>query len=227
MKKAFILSAFMVVSCLLQAQSVGIRVGANISNININPSDLTTLGLTKEKLLGMALSVPVTFKVHKNVSIQTELGFLQKGFKSVQSVRAGTTDIKTELKNYTNYVEIPVMLQLHTASRLVQVYANVGPDAAWAMQGRSTGTTTTTNDGVTNSANVNETISFDGQKRLAIGLQGGGGIRVKLGKTALVLDGRFLTSLKDEQGKFNIAGLKDKFAKTQGWATSMGIVFGL
>lgn len=209
------------------AQSIGFRVGANLSNLNLSKESLASLNISKESLLGMALAIPVEFKVHKNVSIQTELGFLQKGFKSIQSINAGTSTVKSELKNYTNYASIPVMIKIHTASRLVQVYANVGPDAAWKIKSGQTGQTTTTLDNQTSTTEVKNDINLEGQKRLAIGLQGGAGVKVKLGSAALVLDGRFLTELKDENGNINIAGLKEKSAKTQGWMTSLGIVFGL
>jgi hypothetical protein len=226
--RKLILSTFTVASLsFCSAQSVGLRVGANLSNLSLSPESLASLNITQESLLGMALAIPVEFKVHKNVSIQTELGFLQKGFKSIQRINAGTSTIKSELKNYTNYASIPVMLKIHTASRLIQVYANVGPDAAWKIKSGQTGqTTTTVGDQITNTEVKND-INLEGKKRLSIGLQGGAGVKVKLGKAALVLDGRFLTELKDENGNINIAGLKEKYAKTQGWMTSLGIVFGL
>lgn len=212
---------------LCSAQSIGFRVGANLSNLNLNEASLASLNISQESLLGMALAIPVEFKVHKNISIQTELGFLQKGFKSIQKINSGTSSIKSELKNYTNYASIPVMLKIHTASRLVQVYANVGPDAAWKIKSGQTGQTITTLDNQSSTTEVKNDISLDGQKRLAIGLQGGAGVKVKLGNAALVLDGRFLTELKDENGNINVAGLKEKSTKTQGWMTSLGIVFGL
>jgi hypothetical protein len=224
----FIISAFIIFNAPLSAQTVGLRVGANLSNLKLDQTSLTSLGISKESLLGLALAIPVEFKVHKNVSIQTELGFLQKGFKSVQSVKAGNSTIKSELSNYANYASIPVMIKLHSATRLIQVYANVGPDAAWHVSSKQTGQTTTTIDnGQASTANTNNTLNIDGQKRLAIGLQGGAGAKLNLGKWGVVLDGRFLTDLKNQNNSFNLQGLKDKATNTQGWMTSLGLVMSL
>jgi Outer membrane protein beta-barrel domain len=229
MKQFF--SIFMVFSisvASLSAQTVGLRVGANLSNLKLDQASLTSLGISKESLLGLALAIPVEFKVHKNVSIQTELGFLQKGFKSVQSVKSGTSTIKSELSNYANYASIPVMLKLHSATRLIQVYVNVGPDAAWHVSSKQTGQTATTIDnGQATTTNSNGNINIDGQKRLAIGLQGGAGAKLSLGKWGVVLDGRFLTDLKNQNNSFNLQGLKDKATNTQGWMTSLGLVMSL
>jgi hypothetical protein len=228
MKQLFFLIAFSFSITFCSAQSVGLRVGANLSNLKFDQASLTSLGISKESLIGLTLAIPIEFKVHKNVSIQTELGFLQKGFKSVQSVRSGTSTVKSELSNYSNYANIPVMVKLHTASRLVQVYANVGPDAAWKMSSKQTGQTTTTVDGgSSNIVNTEGVVSLDNQKRLAIGIQGGAGVKVNLGKWGIVLDGRFLSDLQNQTTGFNIQGLKDKATNYQGWMTSLGLVMAL
>ena len=222
MKKTTVLAAFLFLNIFVYGQSVGLRVGRNISNFSFNKDSLAQLGITNDKLAGWAVAVPIEFKVNKNVSIQTDLGFIQKGFKSVQSIQTGTTTTKTELKNYTNYAILPVMLRLHTAGRFFQVYANVGPDAAFAINSRATGTTSVGSV----STDVNQTMSLEGTKRLTVGLQGGAGLKFKLGKIALVLDGRFLTDLKDSEGNFNLQGLQDKAFSTKNWVTSFGVVFG-
>jgi hypothetical protein len=228
MKQSFIFAALFFSIFSASAQTVGLRVGANLSNLKFDQTSLTSLGITKESLIGLALAIPIEFKVHKNVSIQTELGFLQKGFKSVQSVRNGNSTIKSELSNYADYANIPVMVKLHTASRFVQVYVNVGPDAAWKASSSQSGQTTTTLDGgQPNIVSTSNSVNLDGQKRLAIGIQGGGGVKVNLGKWGIVLDGRFLTDLQDQTNAFNIQGLQDKATNIQGWMTSLGLVMSL
>lgn len=222
MKKTTVLVAFLWVSLFAYGQNVGLRIGRNVSNYTFNKDSLSKLGITKDNLSGWALAIPVEFTINKNVSIQTDLGFIQKGFKSAQSIQSGTSTTQTELKNYTNYAILPVMLRVHTAGRFLQAYANVGPDAAFAINARSTGTSKVGNT----STDVNQDVSLDGTKRLTIGLQGGAGLKLKLGKIALVLDGRFLTDLKDNEGNFNVQGLKDKGFSTKNWVTSFGFVFG-
>jgi Outer membrane protein beta-barrel domain len=228
MKQSIFFFAFLFSITFSSAQTVGLRVGANLSNLKFDQTSLTSLGITKESLVGLALAIPIEFKVHKNVSIQTELGFLQKGFKSVQSVRSGNATIKSELSNYSDYANIPLMVKLHTASRLVQVYVNVGPDAAWKVSSKQSGQTTTTLDGgSSNIANTEGVVNLDNQKRLAIGIQGGAGVKVNLGKWGIVLDGRFLSDLQDQTNGFNIQGLQDKATNYQGWMTSLGLVMAL
>ncbi len=222
MKKTTVLIAFLLLNLVSYGQNIGFRIGRNVSNFSFNKDSLTALGITNDKLAGWAVAIPIEFKIKKNFSIQTDLGFLQKGFKSVQNIKSGTTTTQTELKNYTNYAVLPVMLRFHTAGRFLQAYANVGPDAAFAINKRSTGTSTV---GST-STDVSKDESLDGTKRLTVGLQGGAGLKLKLGKIALVLDGRFLTDLKDNEGKFNFQGLQNNSFSTKNWVTSFGFVFG-
>jgi hypothetical protein len=228
MKQSIFFIAFLCSITFCSAQTIGLRVGANLSSLKLDETSLTTLGITKESLVGLALAIPIEFKVHKNVSIQTELGFLQKGFKSVQSIRAGNATVKAELSNYSDYANIPVMVKLHTAGRMVQFYANIGPDAAYKVSSKQSGQVTTTLDGGASSvADTEGTISLDNQKRLAIGIQGGAGVKVNLGKWGIVLDGRFLTDLQNQTNGFNIQGLQDKAANYQGWMTSLALVTAL
>ena len=224
MKKVFVLALLFVSLSTIQAQTVGFRVGANLSNLNFNQDSLSRLGITKEGILGLALAIPIEFSVHKNISIQTELGFLQKGFKSVQSVRAGGSTVVNELKNYTNYATLPVMFKFHTAGSFVQAYVNIGLDAAFAMSAETSGTTT---NGTT-ATEVSNDVNLEGSRRFSIGIQAGGGVKLILGKAALVLDGRFLSDLKEAQNVYNtIDGLRTQAATPQSWMTSLGIVFAL
>ena len=222
MKKTIILTSFLFLNMMAYSQNIGLRVGRNIADFSFNKDSLTALGISNDKLAGWAISLPIEFNVNKNFSIQTDLGFLQKGFKSVQSIKTGATTTTTELKNYTNYAILPVMFRLHTAGRFLQAYANIGPDATFAINQNSTGTSKV---GST-STDVNKDVSLDGTKRFTFGFQGGAGLKLKLGKIALVLDGRFLTDLKDNEGKFNFQGLQNNSFSTKNWVTSFGFVFG-
>ncbi len=223
MKKTTVLVAFLMLNVFAFGQNFGIRVGRNVANYAFNKDSLAKLGITNDKLAGWAIAVPVEFKVNKNFTIQTDLGFIQKGFKSAQSINAGASTLKTELKNYTNYATLPVLIRMHSTGRFLQAYVNVGADATYAINGSSTGTSTLGNI----STEVNKTIDLGGTNRLNLGLQGGAGLKLKLGKIALVLDGRFLTDLKDNQGKFNIQGLQNNTFSTKNWVTSFGFVFGV
>lgn len=227
--KKVIFATFLVLSTIsfntANAQSIGLRFGTNLSDFKFNADSLKNIGVVTEKLRGLALAIPIEFRVHKNISIQTELGFLQKAFTSYQNVNSGSTTVKEELKNYSNYASIPVMLKLHTKKRFIQGYVNIGPDAAWKMSAKQTGTRTTTTSGQSNTTDVNNTSDLSGTTRLAIGLQGGAGVKLRLGKAAVFLDGRFLTDLKDSNGNFNFQGLKEKYSTTQGWMTSLGLQY--
>lgn len=222
MKKTIVLVVFLLLNMISYGQNVGFRIGKNLSKYSFNKDSLTALGITNDNLSGWALNVPVEFHLNKNLAIQTELGFLQKGFKSVQNTTIGGIAIKSELKNYTNYAVLPVMVRFHTAGRFLQAYANVGTDASYAINATSKGTTTVGNT----SSVVSNDVNIDGTDRLKIGLLGGGGLKLKLGAIAVVLDTRFLTDLKDSNGNFNVKGLTDKAFTTNGWVTSLGVVFG-
>ncbi len=221
MKKTTVLIAFLLFNMLAYGQNIGVRIGRNVSNYAFNKDSLSTLGITNGNLKGLALSVPIGFNVSKYLTIQTELGFLQKGFKSVQNIQTNGATVKSELKNYTNYAILPVLIRFHTTGRL-QLYANIGPDFTYALNSNSKGTITNGNI----STDVDKSNSLDGTDRVTFGLQAGGGLKFKLGPIALVLDTRFLTDLKDSQGTYNYQGLKDQTYQTKNWVTSFGIVFG-
>ncbi len=221
MKKTIILVAFLLLNIFVYGQNIGFRIGRNVSNYAFNKDSLSTLGITNDNLKGWALTLPVGFNVSKYITIQTELGFLQKGFKSIQNIQTNGVTVKSELKNYTNYAVLPIMIRFHTTGRL-QLYANVGPDFTYAINSNSKGTSNIGNT----STDVDKSNSLDGTDRLTLGLQAGGGLKFKLGPIALVLDTRFLTDLKDSQGSYNYQGLKDQAYQTKNWVTSFGVVFG-
>ena len=118
MKKTTVLIAFLLINMLAYGQNIGVRIGRNVSNYAFNKDSLSTLGITNDNLKGLALSVPVGFNVSKYLTIQTELGFLQKGFKSVQNIQKNGSTVKSELKNYTNYAVLPVMIRFHTTGQI-------------------------------------------------------------------------------------------------------------
>ena len=223
MKKSIVLIAFLCFNMVAFCQTTyGIHIGRNVSNFTFNKDSLAKLGITNTNLAGLSLAIPIEFRVGKNVTIEAELGFLKKTFQSAQSILVAGTTSKFDFKNATNYAILPVKVRFHTSGRLLQLYANVGPSAAYAISSTSKGTQTV---GST-TTEISKDNNLDGTNRLPVGLQGGAGLKLKLGIVALVFDGRFLTDLKDSNGNFNYQGLKDNAFKTNGWTTSFGFVFG-
>ena len=71
-------------------------------------------------------------------------------------------------------------------------------------------------------------MNLDGAKRFTVGIQAGAGVKLSLGKAALVLDGRFLSDLNDAKNIYsNIESLRNQASTAQSWMTSLGIVFAL
>lgn len=119
MKKLFV-SALILCSCLLvNAQNFGLRVGANLANVNI---DTEGFSMSPDSRLGMQLGVVAEFPVNEALFFSPGLLFVQKGYKMEME--------GDEAKARMNYLDIPMNLlykvDLSGAKLLLQAGPNLG-----------------------------------------------------------------------------------------------------
>ena len=132
-------------------------------------------------------------------SVQPELLYIQKGYKA-----EATTDVGflVQTDSY-NYLEVPVLARINFGSERVKLYVNAGPSFAYALNGRFTrnvtlGPLSLSTEGKNvfkeepeNSIGDDEYLSPKYFSRVDAGVQFGGGIGLKVGPGAVLLDARY------------------------------------
>jgi Outer membrane protein beta-barrel domain len=227
MKKR-ILSLFVAATVTLNVASaqtmIGIKGGLNLSSFNFSADSLKSQ-FSPSNLRGYLFSIPIEIPIGKHWAIQTEIGFLQKGYKSYQSIRAGTSTLKTELEELRNYADVPFMIKMHRKLGPITIYGNAGPSFSYAVSGKqSTNVTNTPDNGTGSSTQTSGTVNFtDANGRWDYGINYGGGITLNIGIGKVALDGRFLDGLKNLKA---IAANPGAATYSKGFATSLGYFIG-
>jgi Outer membrane protein beta-barrel domain len=228
MKKQILALLFAATATLNVADAqtmIGIKGGLNLSSFNFSADSLKNQ-FSPTNLKGYLFSIPIEIPIGKHWAIQTEIGFLQKGYKSFQNVRSGTSTLKTELEELRNYADVPFLLKMHRKLGPITIYGTAGPSFSYAMSGKQSGSVTTTpdNGGVPSATQVSGSVNFtDANGRWDYGINYGGGITVNVGIGKVALDGRFLDGLKNLKA---IAANPGAATYSKGFATSLGYFIG-
>ncbi len=133
---------------------------------------------------GLGLNLPISSDGF--ISIQPELLYIQKGIKY--------KDDNIEIKSYSNYLELPLLLKVNFGSEAVKAYVNGGPSFAYLLNGKLK---SGDKDVKVKYGDKNDllsdpiTLNKDDYNRFDIGLQFGGGIGVQAGPGVLGLDVRY------------------------------------
>ena len=132
-------------------------------------------------------------------SVQPELLYIQKGYKVEAAGDQGTL----ELTDSYNYLEVPVLAKINFGSERVKLYVNAGPSFAYALNGRFTqnvslGPLSFSDEGKNifkeepdNSIGDDAYLSPKYYNRVDVGVQFGGGLGLKVGPGAVLLDARY------------------------------------
>lgn len=161
----------------LAAQTlVGFTGGYGVSTVLFDPTDNLEFDLVQGGRGGIML------KNHgKNVGIQAELNYVQKGWR--QNFRNPGSNLPTRTADFTfSYLELPIMTQIYLGQR-VKYFLNLGPHFAYQL-------------GVDSTFNlfVQDTISYRYRRaanvRFEYGASVGFGLSVDIGKGSLHLEAR-------------------------------------
>jgi hypothetical protein len=172
-------------------------------------------------------------------SVQPELLYIQKGYKVEAAVDQGSL-VQTD--SY-NYLEVPVLARINFGSERVKLYVNAGPSFGYALNGRFTqnvtvGPLSLSTEGKNifkeepdNSIGDDEYLSPKYFNRVDTGVQFGGGLGLKVGPGAVLLDARYGMGLTNffkgnrDNGTSNDdqANVQNRvFAFTLGYAIPLG-----
>ena len=200
MKKIASLSICILLSTSLYSQvTYVLKAGVSWSSITFNedvneqfPGEFD-YGYKPGFMIGVALEIPVV----PRFTIQPELLFLQKGYKSSYA----DSEISSSYKTTLNYIEVPAMARLNFG----KFYMAAGPSIAFGVGGNYKGTNNYM--GLTNEMEGKvkfgeQPDGYNGSKQyinaVDMGLQFGTGVSLK----AIVVDLRFglgLTDIFNEQ----------------------------
>lgn len=122
MKKLFFTSAFALLATLTFSQTIIPKAGATLSTWG--GDDVSGAKAKVGLMLGVGFNFPLGTGP---VSLQPELNFVQKGWRSEE----GTATAKTTL----NYIEIPILLKASFGD-VTKFYLNAGPSIAFGLGGK-------------------------------------------------------------------------------------------
>ena len=145
-KTAFAAAALLATAAVPSAQAqrvrLGLRAGANYSNLAGNLKNQDTYNNKIGFLGGVILNVPVTSDGF--FSVQPELLYSQKGFENKPTAYSvlgipGTTQKREGSVNY-NYLDVPVLLKVRASGLVFEA----GPQYSYLLSANNKTTTTTT-----------------------------------------------------------------------------------
>jgi hypothetical protein len=200
---------------------IGIKGGLNLSSSFNFSADSLKKQFDPNNIKGYLFSIPIEIPIGKRWAVQTEIGFLQKGYKSYKSITSGTSTLKQELEQLRNYADVPFMLKYHRKLGPITVYGNAGPSFSYAISGKQSTTETSQTGAVTTTGTLNFS---DGSGRWDYGINYGGGITLNIGIGKIALDGRFMDGLKNL--KAIVADPNAASTYSKGFATSLGYFIG-
>ena len=177
-KSLLILSIFISTSIFAQVRLekpemyIGVTGGATGSMISFNPT------VKQGYLLGTNTGIVFRYIAEKNVGMQAELNFSQRGWSEKDSI----------FSRQLNYVELPFMTHIYIGKNN-RVFFNFGPKVSYLISDKVLKNSTL------GSTLVQETTNI--QNRIDYGICGGLGVLFKINKNILQLDTRIYYSLSD------------------------------
>lgn len=203
MKKIFLVCLSCLISYGVAAQvSIVPKAGIGLGWLNAKTKEIRK---SQESVLGFLTGVGVNISLTKNLSLQTELLYTQKGFTfndlafiSVEGYAISKFDVVYRL----NYLELPILLRRTFGSKKLQPYLQAGISVGYGLNGKAK--VKSDDELVHDLFDAENKVRFgqipDGGSgdiiyldinRVDVGLQAGGGLLYKVGKGHLNVDVRF------------------------------------
>jgi hypothetical protein len=181
------LMALLILCCAGEARAqkwfVGPKAGMSVSWLtNIEKTDYEK----REPFFGAMGGFASNYSFSKNVSLQTELLFIQKG------QRYKRTDIESRSSTYVNWLELPLLLQGSFQAGATEMYFNTGGYLAVALNGKNVSkTTNSSGEPQKDKSNVSFGTGAGDFNRVDAGIPFGMGWIIPAGLGNLLVDLRF------------------------------------
>jgi hypothetical protein len=185
-----------------EAQTLGFKLGASFSTLNIE--DATT---TQNSITGFIGGGHIRFGLTERLGIQAELLSVTKG----ADITGGTPDFDLRLE----YIEVPLLLHVPLMmGSTFSPYVYGGPSVAFEIRCR-----TTIAGGAT--ADCGDADAF-ARNSTDFGLTAGGGLAFAMGPGALLLEGRYTWGLSDINTADNVTIRNRSGAVMAGYEIPLG-----
>ncbi len=220
-KSAFLLAAVLATATVSSAQAqdvrLGLRAGANYSNLAGNINNQSTYNNKFGFLGGVMLNVPVA--ADGFFSIQPEVLYSQKGFenKPVEYTSIFGTQKREGQVNY-NYLDVPVLLKIKASGFVLEA----GPQYSYLLAANDqTKTTTTPNIGSPTVAESQDKKDLSSLNRNELGYVAGVGFEAGSGVSlSLRYTGAFSDFVKSDNNTYFNGDLKN--ARHSAFQLSLG-----
>ena len=223
MKKTAIVAAALLATAAVssaQAQSIrlGLRAGANYSNLAGNLKNQDTYNNKFGFLGGVMLNVPLMQDGF--LSLQPEILYSQKGFENKPTEYTGLLGAKQQREgqvNY-NYLDVPVLLKVRASGLIFEA----GPQYSYLLSANNqTKTTTTPAIGSPSTAETQNKTDVSGFNRNELGYLAGVGYEAENGLSlSLRYTGAFSDFVKADNSTFFNGDLKN--ARHSAFQLSLG-----
>jgi hypothetical protein len=209
-----------------QGLSIGVRVGTAIEAPTYDELQMFRAGARVEMLDGKYYALTGDVRLNRFLSLSTELGYFERGFKMTQQKRVipDSALFVNIARNYKHKgLDIPLLLKVRFQKKFLGFYGTIGFSAAKYLN------------------TVEETLdAADGKRLSTIALPApfrnnhwqataniGGGLQISLGRISILTDLRFTRSMKSFSDDYSIANLPDSPAKINSFFGSFGLTFNL
>ncbi len=198
--------------------SLGAKSGLNLAWVTAEIPDR----LNRVPATGLQIGAVANIGVNENFSIQPELLFSQKGYKTKDD---GTIpDMSWSSKFIKNYIEVPVMAKVTFGNDNsgARVYLNAGPYIGIWASGKMKSRYSYEGDSDTEIELIDpddfrmedgESIAYN---RVDFGLSFGGGVAIAAGPGNLILDVRYNIGLSDQMRFDDKSQWKDLYKELTG-----------
>jgi hypothetical protein len=229
MKKPAFLSVFTLFFCFTAFAQISIIPKGGITYSNIIFEEKMDNQRAKIGLVGgVGINIPLSKEGF--FSVQPEFLFIQKGYKSTFIFRAiDPNDPILGDNSYENtlilsYFELPVLAKVSFGNQILKAYVNAGPSVGFGLEGK--GIIEDDNEKLETSLQFGKNQEL--KNRFDFGAQFGGGIGLKAGPGALLLDLRYglgfsnLYKTSDTVSREDAKSQHRVFALTVGYSIPLG-----
>ena len=233
-----------------QSISVGVRAGALLNNVSLDPEDSD---VNPKMLFAPQIAVPIEIAFGDMFAVQPEIMYGSHGYKVEESetTTEGTVTIRSKIdgKLKANTLEIPLLAKVKFGTELLKFHVLAGPSIGFGLSGEAeaTGNIVAT-ENTTGEVVFEEEFSEKGDLKFVgndydpndvnddqlpfaktnINAHLGAGVNLKLGSATLFFDARYILGLSDLSPKAE-GESDDDHTKTKGnrIGLSVGVLFPL
>jgi hypothetical protein len=187
---------------------LGLKGGYNLSLVDFSPNPEEAIDFAT----GISGGIILKIRNKKNLGVQLELNYTEKGFTSENLETLETTTRKL------NYIEFPFYSHLYFGQKKLKIFVNAGGYLSYAFQSQL--------EIEVNGISRNENYNFNPRvdNRFDFGVRGGAGVSYRIGNGEIHLDGRYSYGLGNIFNPYSPLTTSD-FSRIINYEITLGYLF--